>query len=67
MLSGFLRRSRAALRFSPVLATALLTAAIFLLPATSDHRQARASVADVNISTPSIPVDGANRVPSALE
>ncbi len=32
---------------SPLAATGLLTAAIFLLPATSDHRPAQASVAGV--------------------
>lgn len=36
---------------SPMLATAALTAAIFLLPATSDHRQARAAIDDIMTST----------------
>lgn len=35
---------------SPLLATLVLTAAIFLLPATSDRRQARASVDDIKVS-----------------
>lgn len=37
-------RSHAFLRFSPQLATAVLTAAIFLLPSTGDGKIARAAV-----------------------
>ncbi len=65
MFTACMRRSRAALRLSPVLATALLTAAIFLLPATSDHRQARASVDDIKVSATHISHDGAPGGPSA--
>jgi len=43
MFRRFAVRPRTALRLSPVVATALLTAAIFLLPATADQRQAQAS------------------------
>ena len=37
-------------RAIPLLATALLTAAIFLLPATGERRQAQASVDDITVS-----------------
>lgn len=37
-------RSHAFLKFSPQLATAVLTAAIFLLPSTGDGKTARAAV-----------------------
>jgi len=36
---------------SPMLATAALTAAIFLLPATGDHRSAQAAIDDMTTST----------------
>ena len=45
-------RPGAALRLSPVIATGLLTSAIFLLPATTDHRQAQASPDEItNVSS----------------
>lgn len=42
--------ARTAVRLSPVLATMLLTAAIFVLPAPGGSRQARASVDDIKVS-----------------
>lgn len=44
---------------SPLLATLLLTAAAFLLPATSDRRPAQASGADVQVSATHIEFEGA--------
>ena len=55
MFSRSAWRSRAARRFPPVLATALLTAAAFLLPATSHPPAAQASA------------DGATKVLSLSE
>ena len=57
MFSTFAWRIRAILRLSPPLATALLTAAIFLLPATGDRRPARASVDDIQFSATHISRD----------
>jgi hypothetical protein len=48
---------------SPLLATAALTAAIFLLPAVSEVRHARASVDEIKVSATHIPYDAAS--PSA--
>lgn len=50
---------RRILSVSPLLATLLLTGAIFLLPATSDRRQAQASAGDFQISATHIQVEGA--------
>ena len=61
------RRVRAAVRLSPVLASAMLTAAIFVLPATSDRRPARAAVDDIKVSATHIPHDAATGRPSARE
>ncbi|WP_421928454.1 hypothetical protein [Neoaquamicrobium sediminum] len=49
---------------SPLFATALLTAAIFLLPPTGDGRQARASVDDINAYATHIQYDSAPVVPT---
>ncbi|MBX9463733.1 MAG: hypothetical protein KL840_12395 [Aquamicrobium sp.] len=49
---------------SPLFATALLTAAIFLLPATGDRRQAQASVGDINAYATHILYDSAAVVPT---
>ncbi|MGQ2904544.1 MAG: hypothetical protein ACT6RL_09005 [Neoaquamicrobium sediminum] len=49
---------------SPLFATALLTAAIFLLPPTGDGRQARASVDDINAYATHIQYDSAAVVPT---
>ena len=49
---------------SPLFATALLTAAIFLLPATGDRRQVQASVDDINAYATHILYDSAAVVPT---
>ena len=46
--------------FSPLLATLMLTGAIFLLPATSDRRQAQASAGDIQVSATHIEIEGAD-------
>lgn len=45
---------------TPVIATAALTAAIFLLPATSDRRQARAGIDDIKVSAHHIDITPAS-------
>lgn len=52
---------------SPVVATALLTAAIFLLPATGDQRQAQASADDITVSATHIRPDAAEGARTARE
>ena len=44
---------------SPLLATLLLTGAVFLLPATSDRRQAQASDGDFQVPATHIETEGA--------
>ena len=56
---------RRLLSLSPLLATALLTAAIFLLPATGDRQQAAAWVDDITVSASHIG-DGATKAPTAI-
>lgn len=51
-------RPRTALRLSPVVATAALTAAIFLLPATAHQRQAQASTDGITASPAEMTGDG---------
>jgi nitrate reductase gamma subunit len=50
---------------SPLFATALLTAAIFLLPPAGDRRQAQASVGDINAYATHIQYDSAATAPTA--
>lgn len=50
---------------SPLFATALLTAAIFLLPATGDGRPARASAGEINAYATHIQYESAAVVPTA--
>jgi hypothetical protein len=50
---------------SPLFATVLLTAAIFLLPATGDGRPARASAGDINAYATHIQYESAAVVPTA--
>ena len=59
------RARRNAVSVSPIAATMLLTAAIFLLPATSDHRPARASVDQISVSSTRIHFDVAARKDAA--
>ena len=44
---------------SPILATLLLTGAVFLLPATGERRQAQASDAGIQVSATHIELEGA--------
>lgn len=53
--------------FSPLLGTVLLTAAIFLLPATGDGRQARAAIDDIKLSATHIQYHAAVMRPTAQE
>lgn len=50
---------------SPLFATALLTAAIFLLPPAGDRRQAQASVGDINAYATHILYNSAAAAPTA--
>ena len=53
--------------YVPVVATALLTAAVFLLPATADRRQAQAAIDGIKVSATLINPHGAKERPVAYE
>jgi hypothetical protein len=62
MFSALARRKRAAIQLSPFFATAILTAAIFLLPPTGDSGPAGAAVDDMAVAATHISHDaGAER------
>ncbi|MEO3386535.1 hypothetical protein [Mesorhizobium sp. CAU 1741] len=55
------RARRNVVSVSPVAATVLLTAAVFLLPAPSDQRPARASIDEISVSATHIQLYSAAR------
>lgn len=57
-----IRLKRAVASVSPLAVTMLLTAAIFLLPATGEHRSARASAAVVSVSSTAVDMNHGEQI-----